>query len=100
MAGTKNCRHFSIIIGTQMSINNLTVRRTYNKDELIFPVCTVIEYIKATEKNRKSKYIIMSCHKHSIITTQTVSSYVKQTLKIAGINTSLFTVRSTGYSSS
>ena len=62
--------------------------------ESIFPGRTAIEYIKATEK------IIISYLKHNIVTTQTVSIYVKQTLKAAGINTSLFTAHSTRHSSS
>ena len=44
--------------------------------------------------------IIISYLKHNIVTTQTVSIYVKQTLKAAGINTSLFTAHSTRHSSS
>ena len=62
--------------------------------ESIFPGRTVIEYIKATEK------IVISYLKHKIVTTQTVSIYVKQTLKVAGINTSLFTAHSTRHSNS
>ena len=60
--------------------------KAYNKDESICPVRTVIEYIKATEKYRKSENIIINYHKYSIVTTQTVSRYIKQTLKAAGIN--------------
>ena len=72
----------------------------YNKDKSICPVCTVVEYTKGTEKIRKSKNIIISYHKHNIVTTQTVSRCMKQTLKVAGINTSLFTAHSTRHSSS
>ena len=72
----------------------------YNKDKSICPVCTVVEYTKGTEKIRKSKNIIISYHKHNIVTTQTVSRCMKQTLKVAGINTSLFTAHSTKHSSS
>ena len=69
--------------------------KAYNKDKSICPLHTVVDYIKATEKYRKSEKIIISYHKLSIVTTQTVSRYVKQTLKAAGINTSLFTAHST-----
>ena len=74
--------------------------KAYNKDESICPVHTVVEHIKVAEKIRKSENIIISCHKHNIVTTQTASRYVKQTLKAVGINTSLFTVHSTRHSSS
>ena len=43
-----------------------------NKNESIFLVCTVIEYIKGIEEIRKSENIILSYHKHNIVTTQTV----------------------------
>ena len=46
--------------------------KAYNKDESICPVRTVVEYIKATEKIRKSENIIISYHKHLTFTTQTV----------------------------
>ena len=42
-----------------------------NKDESIFPVRIIVEYIKATEKIRKSESIT-SYHKHNTVTTQTV----------------------------
>ena len=58
--------------------------KVYNKDELICPIRTVVEYIKATEKIRKSENIFISYHKHNIVTTQTVSRYVKQTRKATG----------------
>ena len=74
--------------------------KAYNKDGSIYPVRTVVEYIKATEKIRKSENIIVSYHKHNIVTTQTVSRYVKQTFKAAGINTSFFTAHSTRHFSS
>ena len=74
--------------------------KAYNKDESICSVRTVVEYIKATEKIRKCENIIISYHKHNIVTTQTVSRYVKQTLKAAGISTSLFTAHSSRHSSS
>ena len=74
--------------------------KAYNKDISIYRVRTVVEYIKATEKIRKSENIIISYHKHNIVTTQTVSRHLKQTLKAAGINTSLFTAHSARHSSS
>ena len=54
---------------------------------------TINEYIKLTKK--KSKNIIISCHKHSIGTTQTVYKHVKRTLKAAETSTLFFTVHST-----
>ena len=72
--------------------------KAHNKDESICPVRTVVEYIK--EKIRKSENIIISYHKHNVVNTQTVSRYVKQTLKAAGINSSLFTDHSTRHPSS
>ena len=44
--------------------------RACNKGESIFSVRTIVEYIKATEKIRKSENI--SYHKHNTVTTQTV----------------------------
>ena len=67
--------------------------KAYNKDESICPVRAVVEYIKATEKIGKSENLIISYHKHNIV-------YVKQTLKAAGINPSLFIAHSTRHSSS
>ena len=72
----------------------------YNLDESICPVRTVVEYIKATEKFRKSQNVILSYHTHDVVTTQTVSRYVKLTLKSSGINTAIFTAHSTRHSSS
>ena len=75
--------------------------KAYNKDGSIYPVRTVVEYIKAAKKIRKSENIFISYHKHNIFTTPTVSRYVKQTLKAAGINTlQHFTVHSTRHFSS
>ena len=39
------------------------ILKTYNKDESICPVRTVVEYIIATEKIRKSENTIISYHK-------------------------------------
>ena len=58
--------------------------KVYNKDESISPVRTVVEYIQATEKIRKSENIFISYHSQNIVTTQTVSRYVKQTCRAAG----------------
>ena len=74
--------------------------KAYDLDESICPVRTVVEYIKATEKFRKTQNLIISYYKHDTVTTQTISRYVKQTLKSSGINTAIFTAHSTRHSSS
>ena len=69
-------------------------------DESICPVRTVVEYIKATEQYRKSQNLILNCYKCGPVTTQMVCGYVKQTLKVAGINTTIFSAHSTRHSTS
>ena len=72
--------------------------KAYKKGESICPGRTFVEYIEATEKIGKSENIIISYNKHNIVTTKTVSRYVKKTLKAEGLNTSLFTAYSTRHS--
>ena len=69
-------------------------------NERICPVRNIVEYIKASEKFRKSKNLLLSCYSHEPIETQTISRYVKLTLKTAGINTKIFTTHSTRHVSS
>ena len=52
--------------------------KAYNKEESICPVRTVVESINATKKKKQIRKIIISYHKHNIVTKQTVSRYVKQ----------------------
>ena len=61
-------------------------------DERICPVRNIVKYIKASEKFQKSRNLLLSHYKHDPIETQTISRYVKLTLKAAGINTKIFTV--------
>ena len=61
-------------------------------------VRNIIEYIKASEKCRKSKNLLLSYYKHELIETQTISRYAK--LKAAGINTKIFTAHLKRHASS
>ena len=70
-----------------------------------FEVCICLIWFVTSRSNFHLKNvldtnIIFSYHKYSIVIAQTVSRYMKQTLKAAGINTSLFTVHSTTLSRS
>ena len=76
------------------------ILQAFPADERICPVRNIVEYIKASEKFRKSKNLLLSYYKHEPIETQTISRYVKLTLKAAGINTKIFTDHSTRHASS
>ena len=69
-------------------------------NERICPVRNIVEYIKASGKFRKSKNLLLIYYKHEPKETQTISRYVKLTLKTAGINTKIFTTHSTRHASS
>ena len=68
------------------------ILQAFPADERICPARNIVEYIKASEKSRKSRNLLLSYYKHEPIETQTISRYVKLTLKAAGINTKIFTV--------
>ena len=76
------------------------ILQTFPVNERICPVRSIVEYIKASEKFRKSKNLLLSYYKHEPIETQTISRYVKLTLKATGINTKIFTDHSTRHASS
>ena len=76
------------------------ILQAFPADERICPVRNIVEYIKASEKFRKSKNLLLSYYKHEPIETQTISRYVKLTLKAAGINTKIFSAHSTRHASS
>ena len=76
------------------------ISQAFPADERICLVRNIVEYIKASEKFRKSRNLLLSYYKHEPIETQTISRYVKLTLKAAGINTKIFTVHSTRHASS
>ena len=71
------------------------ILHAFPADERLCPVRNIVEYIKASEKFRKSKNLLLSYYKHKLIEAQTISRYVKLTLKAAGINTKIFTTHST-----
>ena len=52
------------------------------------------------QKNPKIKNLLLSYYKHKPIETQTISRYVKLTLKASGINTKKFTDHLTRHASS
>ena len=56
---------------------------TFAADERICPVRNIVEYIKASEKFRKSKNLLLSYYKQEPIKTQTISRYVNLTLQLA-----------------
>ena len=74
--------------------------QAFPADETICPVRNIVEYIRASEKLRKSKNVLLSYYKHEPIETQTISRYVKLTLKVAGINTKIFSGHSARHASS
>ena len=76
------------------------ILQAFPADERIFPVRNIVEYIKASEKFRKSKNLLLSCYKHEPIEAQRLSRYVKLTFKADGINTQLFTAHSTRHANS
>ena len=76
------------------------ILQAFPADERICPVRNIVEYIKASEKFRKSKILLLSCYSHEPIETQTISRYVKLALKAAGINIKIFTAHSTRHTSS
>ena len=76
------------------------ILQAFPADERICPVRNIAEYIKASEKFRKSKNLLLSYYKHEPIETQTIGRYVKLILKAAGINTKIFTAHSTRHASS
>ena len=76
------------------------ILQTFPVNERICPVRSIVEYIKASEKFRKSKNLLLSYYKHEPKETQIISRYVKLTLKAAGINTKIFTTHSTRHTSS
>ena len=75
------------------------ILQAFPADERICPVRNIVECIKASDKFKKSKNLLLSYYKHEPIETQTISRYVKLTLKSAGINTIIFTPRLTRYAS-
>ena len=72
----------------------------FPQNEDICPIRTVVEYIKATARVRKSRHLIVSYTTFSSITPQTAGRYVKMTLSAAGINTKIFTSHTTRHASS
>ena len=69
--------------------------KAYEPDESICPIGTLAEYIKAIEQYRQSQNLILSYFKCGTVKTQTVCCYVKQTLKVAVINTNVSSAHST-----
>ena len=53
------------------------ILQAFPADERICPVRNIVEYIKASEKFRKSKDVLLSYYKHDPLETQTISRYVK-----------------------
>ena len=72
----------------------------WEPDKIIWPVRTVVEYIKASEQYGKSQKLISRYYKYMTLTTQMVCSNVRQTLKVAGISTAVFSAYSTRHSTS
>ena len=76
------------------------ILKAFAADERICPVGNIVQYVKASEKFKKSKNLLLSYYKHEPTETQTISKYVKLTLKAADINTKIFTAHSTRHASS
>ena len=76
------------------------ILKAFAADERICPVRNIVQYGKASEKFKKSKNLLLSYYKHEPIETQTISRYVKLTLKAANINTKIFTAHLTRHASS
>ena len=71
----------------------------FEEDTSICPVQTVVDYLKITEPWRQtaeqSKLFLTTIKPHSPATKTTISNWIKQTLKLAGIDTQQFTAHST-----
>ena len=101
-------KHSKVIFYIPKVIKNTTAMfhpvpinlQAFPADERICPVKNIVENIRASEKFRKSKNVLLSYYKYEPIETQTISRYVKLTLKAAGINTKIFSAHSTRHASS
>lgn len=67
----------------------------------ICPAKTLLDYINVTNSLRSSDILFISFKKpHNSVSTQTLSRWIKQTLKESGIDVSVFTAHSTRHASS
>ena len=76
------------------------ILQIFPANERICPVRNIVEYIKVSEKFKKSKNLLLSHYKHEPIGTHAIGRYVKITLKATDINTKIFTAHSTRHASS
>ena len=76
----------------------------FEEDHTICPVQTIVDYIERTkdwrQKPEQSKLFLTTIKPHTPVAKTTISNWIKHTLKLAGINTELFTAHSTRSSSS
>ena len=72
---------------------------SFEENESICPVRNVIEYIKATALNRKSRNLVVSYRTFDSISIATFGSYIKTVLQAAGINIQIFQAHSTRHAS-
>ena len=79
-------------------INPPIILHKFQQEPKICPVQTILDYIDKTQQwrdDQNTKVFLSNSTSHSPVTTATISTWLKETLKLAGINTNIFTPHST-----
>lgn len=63
-------------------------------DEKICPMYTLLYYLEKTVNLRKSQYVLVSYCTYSRVTTSTVARWLKEVLRLSGIDISVFKTHS------
>lgn len=90
-----------LIKTSRVGCNQPTLYLPFFQDKpAICPAKTLLSYINKTTSIRKSDSLFISFKKpHSTVSTQTLSRWIKSTLKDSGIDTNIFSAHSTRHAS-
>ena len=85
---------FNDLLKTSRPSQSYTLNLYHNQDESICVMHTLLYYLEKTEDLRKSQYVLVSYCTYSRVTSSTVARWLKEVLRLSGIDCSLFKAHS------
>lgn len=85
---------FHDLLKTSRPNQNFQLDLYHIEDEKICPMHTLLYYLERTVNVRKSQYVLVSYCTYSSVTTSTVARWLKEVLRLSGIDISVFKAHS------
>ena len=85
---------FPDLLKTSRPYRRFQLNLFHREDETLCVMHTLLYYLERTQSVRKSQYVLVSYCTYSSVTTSTVARWLKEVLKLSGIDISVFKAHS------